>query len=277
MITGHVEISNLKNLRDPSEAEKAMLKQKNNIWSLELDWSSSQTKEELVSDAEQDQGVLGALEPPSQIKNMRICGYRGLCLPHWMMQNDSCCADKLIKQTSICQLLSLTDMTLEGFPNLKYIRGLLVFGSLKSLNLLRMANLEELWTTTNGSKIHGCCFPVLSELCITGCPKLNVKPYFPPSLITLAFEDSNEQLLSPSSFSHRLPLSADEPSSSCNVHSDSAALRLKKLRLPGSSSSWGYLRHCAELEILHIECCNDMAELLEILQNLTSHPCSSCL
>ncbi|CAD6254342.1 unnamed protein product [Miscanthus lutarioriparius] len=160
---GHVEISNLKDLKDPSEAEKAMLKQKN-IWSLELGWSSSQTEEELGSDVEQDQG-------------------------------------KMIKHTSLCQFLSLTNMTLEGFPNLKYIRGLLVFGSLKSLNLLRMANLEELRTTTSGFEIQEeefgaqCCFPVLSELCVTGCPKLNVKPYFPPSLGTLSFEDSKEQQL----------------------------------------------------------------------------------
>ena len=217
MIDGYVEISNLKNLKDPSEAEKAMLKRKN-IWSLELTWSSSQTEEEIVSDMEQDQGVLNALEPPSQINSLKICGYRGPCLPPWMMkQNDSsCCGGKMIKQTSLCQFLSLTNMTLEGFPNLKYIRGLLVFGSLKSLNLLRMAYLEELWTTTSGFEIQEeefgaqCCFPVLSELCIKGCPKLNVKPYFPPSLGTLSFEESNEQLLSSSSFSHRrLPPSAD--------------------------------------------------------------------
>jgi hypothetical protein len=253
-----------------------MLKRKN-IWSLELDWSSSQTEEELVSDVEQDQGVLNALEPPSQINSLKICGYRGPYLPPWMMkQNDSpCCGGKMIKQTSICQFLSLTNMTLEGFPNLKYIRGLLVFDSLQSLNLLGMANLEELWTTTSGFEIQAeelgaqCCFPVLSELCVKGCPKLNVKPYFPPSLGTLSFEDSNEHLLSSSSFCHRrLPPSDDESSSSGNVHS--AALRLKKLRLTGSSSSWEHLQHCSELEILQIEYCNDMTELPEILRNLTS-------
>ena len=57
MISGRMEITNLKYLKDPSEAEKAMLKRKN-IWSLELTWSSSQTEEEIVSDVEQDQGVL---------------------------------------------------------------------------------------------------------------------------------------------------------------------------------------------------------------------------
>ena len=83
MVSGRMEITNLKHLKDPSEAEKAMLKRKN-IWSLELDWSSSQTEEELVSDVEQDQGVLNALEPPSQINSLKICGYRGSKLPCWM-------------------------------------------------------------------------------------------------------------------------------------------------------------------------------------------------
>jgi len=83
LVSGRMEITNLKYLKDPSEAEKAMLKRKN-IWSLELTWSSSQTEEEIVSDVEQDQAVLNALEPPSQIKNLKICGYRGSKLPCWM-------------------------------------------------------------------------------------------------------------------------------------------------------------------------------------------------
>ena len=103
MISGHMEITNLKYLKDPSEAEKAMLKRKN-IWSLDLSWSSSQTKEELVSDVEQDQCVLNALEPPSKIMFLKICGYRGPILPSWMVkQNDSsCCAGILFKQASLC-------------------------------------------------------------------------------------------------------------------------------------------------------------------------------
>ena len=120
----------------------------------------------------QDQAVLNALEPPSQIKNLKICGYRGSMLPSWMMKlNDSSfCARIVFKQASLCQFLSLTRMTLEEFPNLKYIRGLQEFPSLKSLSLVKMANLEELWTTTSSFEIQGeeseaqYCFPVLSEV-----------------------------------------------------------------------------------------------------------------
>ena len=278
MISGHMKITNLKYLKDPSEAEKAMLKRKN-IWSLELSWSSSQTKEELVSDVEQDQCVLNALEPPSTIMSLKICGYRSPILPSWMAkQNDSsCCAGTVFKQASLCPFLSLTKMTLEEFHNLKYICGLLVFASLKSLNLLRMANLEELWTTTSGFEIQGeeseaqQCFPVLSEVCITCCPKLNVKPYFPPSLLSLSFEESNEQLLSPCSFSRLLPRPANESSSSCNVQSAAPCIRELQLRnMMGSSSSWELLQNHTELEVLHIQCCNDLKQLPDSIRNLTS-------
>ena len=86
------------------------------------------------------------------------------------LNDSSFCARIVFKR--LCQFLSLTRMTLEEFPNLKYIRGLQEFRSLKSLSLVKMANLEELWTTTSSSRIQGeeseaqYCFPVLSEFSI---------------------------------------------------------------------------------------------------------------
>jgi hypothetical protein len=60
------------------------------IQSMVLDWSLSETEEELLCDMEQVQGTLSALEPPSQIKDMKINGYQGSCVPRWMMaQNNS--------------------------------------------------------------------------------------------------------------------------------------------------------------------------------------------
>ena len=41
-----------------------------------LDWSLSETEEELLCDMEQVQGILNTLEPPSQIKDMQIIGYQ---------------------------------------------------------------------------------------------------------------------------------------------------------------------------------------------------------
>ncbi|CAN6362570.1 unnamed protein product [Urochloa humidicola] len=274
---GHMTITNLKYLKDPSDAKKAMLKKKN-LWSLELDWSLSQTEDELLSDMEQDQGVLNALEPPLEIKYLAVRGYRGSYLPHWMeKQNDFFSTGVLLKKTSPCQFLSLTKMTLEGFPNMKYVRGPLEFASLKSLYLLKMANLEEMWTTTNDFGTPGGelgaqhCFPVLSELCITCCPKLNVKPYLPPSLVTLSFQESNEQLLSPGSFSHlHLPL-VEESSSSCSIPSAVSHLRdLRLTEMTGSPSSWEMLQYHTALVTLNIDSCSDLTALPESIRSLTS-------
>nr|ACE86396.1 rp3-like disease resistance protein [Sorghum bicolor] len=270
MIGGHLEITNLKYLKDPSEAEKACLKRKSHMQRLELNWSLSDAEEELVSDMEHDWGVLNALEPPSQIERLDIYGYRGPCLPGWMMkQNDSsyCEGGIMLKQTIASHFLCLTLLTLVRFPNLRHMRGFVELPSLKTLELLEMPNLEELWTTSSGFETgekelaaqH--LFPVLSSLHIYGCPKLNVSPYFPPSLERMTLGRTNGQLLSTGRFSHQLP----------SMHA--LVPRLKSLWLSevtGSSSGWELLQHLTELKELYIDTCNDLTQLPESMRNLTS-------
>lgn len=71
-----------------SDAEKACLKRKKNIQSLNLSWSISLKKEKLVSNL----GVPEALEPPSEIVGLAIYGYPGSDLPCWMSKHcDSSC------------------------------------------------------------------------------------------------------------------------------------------------------------------------------------------
>jgi Leucine-rich repeat (LRR) protein len=100
-LSGDLEITNLKCLKDLGDTGKSYLKHMSNIQSLLLDWSLSETEEELLCDMEKEQGILRALEPPPQIKDMEINGYQGSCLPWWMMaQNDSCfCEAIMLEQT----------------------------------------------------------------------------------------------------------------------------------------------------------------------------------
>jgi Leucine-rich repeat (LRR) protein len=270
MIGGRFEITNLKYLKNPSDAEKACLKRKSHIQDLELNWSLSDTEEELVSDMELDWGVLSALEPPSQIESLNIYDYRGPCLPGWMMkQNDSsyCEGGIMLKQTIASCFLCLTWLSLERFPNLRRMRGFVELPSLKTLVLEEMPNLEELWTTSSGFETGKkelaaqYPFPVLSRLYICGCPKLNVSPYFPPSLEHMSLDRSNVQLLSTGRFSHQLP----------SMHA--LVPRLKSLVLievTGSSSGWELLQHLTELKELSIYRCNDLTQLPESMRNLTS-------
>jgi len=279
-LSGELEIRNLKYLKDPCDAKKACLKQKNGIKTLVLHWSLDKKEKELASDVEQEQGVLSALEPPSQIESLKIKGYQGPCLPRWLMeQNDSSyCEGTTLKQTGPCQYLSLTNLTLSHFPNLKHMRGLVKFPSLKDLDLLEMASLEELWTTTRGFEIQEeelsaqYCFPAVSNLSIRDCPKLStMKPYFPPSLENLCLLGTNLQLLSPGNFSHLLPPPANESSSSSTLHS--AAPLFKHLQMHGmmgSSPGWELLQHHTYLETLGIWFCNDMTQVPESIRSLTS-------
>jgi len=246
-----------------------------------LDWSLNEGEEELASDMEQEQGVLSALEPPSHIESLKIKGYQGLCLPRWLMEQNgsSYCEGTTLKQTGPCQYLSLTNLTLSHFPNLKHMRGLVKFPSLKDLKLLEMASLEELWTTTRGFEIQEeelsaqYCFPAVSNLSIRDCPKLRtIKPYFPPSLESLCLHETNNlQLLSPGNFSHLLPPPANESSSSSTLHS--AAPLFKQLQIhgmKGSSPGWELLQHHTYLETLWIYDCADLTQLPEGIRSLAS-------
>ncbi|XP_066362476.1 putative disease resistance protein RGA3 [Miscanthus floridulus] len=263
MIGGRLEITNLKYLKNPSDAEKACLKRKSNIRHLVLNWSLSDTEEELVSDMEHDWGVLNALEPPSQIECLDIYGYRGPCLPGWMMkQNDSSYSEGGImqKQTIASHFLCLTWLRLEGLPNLRHMRGFVELPSLTILELEEMPNLEELWTTSSGFETGEKAqylFPVLSRLEIRGCPTLNVSPYFPPSLEYVSLERSNGRLLSTGRFSHQLP----------SMH---RLQRLVLMEVTGSSSGWELLQHLTKLKELSIYGCNDLTQLPESMRNLTS-------
>ncbi|GJN02723.1 hypothetical protein PR202_ga20101 [Eleusine coracana subsp. coracana] len=257
MISGNMVITNLQYVKDTTDAEKACLKRKSNIHSLELNWSTSEI-EELVSNLEHDLTVLNALEPPAKVKTLSIGGYRGLCLPYWMGgESDTSCLEGIIiaklEASTTCGLTSLITLQLDGMPK-----------------------LEELWTITIeieeeelGAKF---CFPSLSSLKIRKCPKLNVKPYFPPSLEFLRLEQSNEMVLSPSTFSLLLPPSVNGASSSSNnVHS--TVPRLKELelnRMSGSASDWEFLQHLTGLESLKIWNCNDLTKLPECIRSLTS-------
>ena len=178
------------------------------------------------------------------------------------------------------QFVSLTRLNLSYLPNLKHVRGLSEFPSLKFLTLWSMPNLEELWTTTGGLETGEdtlkaqCCFPALCALYILGCPKLlSVKPYFPPSLeqLTLSGYDSL-QLLAPGNVFHPHPLrSTDVSSSSCGMRS--AVKHLRELNLTGmraAASGWEFLQHHTELETLMIQHSDGLTQLPESIRSLTS-------
>lgn len=279
MLTGDMEVTNLKDLKDLDDAKKACLKQKKNIQNLTLSWSSRLTEEELVLDIEHDQGVIDALEPPSEIKTLCISGYGGQHLPFWMRkQSNSYCLETL-NQTNYPQFYYLTELKLEGLPNLKHMQGLLLFPSLKSIYLYKLPNLEELWMTATGLDIGEeevgmrYCFPVLSHLFIKDCSRLIVKPYFTPSLEWLKLEKCDDRLLSFSGSSFQCPVPPHVSKALFSCSTRVAVSHLKELqldRLMGSSPDWEFLPLFTALESMEFDNCIELRQLPESMRRLTS-------
>ncbi|KAL6847279.1 hypothetical protein ACP4OV_023132 [Aristida adscensionis] len=303
-LKGKLQIKNISHVKDSEDAKKACLKKKSGLRKLSLDWFSRRrywkeglwrvsfdekewptvgirTEGELCLNMEKDLDLLNSLEPPSEIEKLRISSYRGMHLPCWMTkQIDSCVlSDKhMLKQSRPPQFSHLTNLVLENLPNLEHLQGLLDLPVLNILKLKQIPNLAELLSTriglANGEEAVEVqfCFPHLSTVVISDCPKLIVKPYFPPSLIELTVEGSNEQLLSSGSFFHPRHAHVDESlSSSCIV--DVKALHLKQLklgRMTGSSSGWEVLQHLTGLHELEIFECKDLRQLPESMRSLTS-------
>ncbi|TVU26303.1 hypothetical protein EJB05_28842, partial [Eragrostis curvula] len=272
IISGCMQIKKLENLMDSNDAEKACLKQKENIRDLRMTWSESLMEKELVSDLR----VLDALEPPSEIEKLRIDGYRGSHLPCWMSkQSDSSYLEgPLLKQSGQPRFHCLIHLGLSEMPNLKRVQGILVLPSLKSIMLFRMPILDELWTITSGLGIgkevsEQYCFPILSDVQICCCPKLVVKPYFPPSVKSLALGYDEHQVSSGGSFFRSSPPCGDEPSSSNGVLAMTHLKNLKLYCMDVSASDWGSLQHLARLESLDISLCR-LTELPVSMLGLTS-------
>jgi hypothetical protein len=188
-------------------------------------------------------------------------------------------------QTSPPKFIWLTELPLELLLNLKSLQGLVELPSLKNLLLIGMPNWEELWITNGleiGEEQGGVqyCFPVLTNLHIERCPKLYVKPWLPPCLEKLTFEESNEQLLSPGSLFSYLP--TPPVSSSCSVLVTVTTLKELRLhRVTGTAPVWQVLQHFTSLQLLHIVRCSTLCMLpegigqLSALQSLHISECSA--
>ncbi|TVU49376.1 hypothetical protein EJB05_00684, partial [Eragrostis curvula] len=292
-LNGEFHITNINNVKDPCDAEKVCLKKKIGIRDLSLDWYTKvpswvrdtleesvevRTEKDLFLDMEKDLYLLNNLEPPSEVEKLRISGYHGSQLPCWMIKkNHSCDLDNMHipKQSNPLQFSHLTELVLENLSNLEHMRGL-VLPRIKILELRKMPKLLELLTTT-ASLAHEeeveaqYCFPHLSDLLISDCPKLIVKPCFPLSLKRLTLEASNEQLLSSGSFVNPRHADDDESTSSfCIVDVKPPHLTELNLGRPiGSSCSWKVLQHLTGLQVLEIYECKDLRQLPESMQRLT--------
>ncbi|TYH64872.1 hypothetical protein ES332_D06G016200v1 [Gossypium tomentosum] len=177
-------IKGLHNVKCSMEAKNENLIKKHNLRSLSLSWPSSRHQN--------DEEILSALQPHSNLKKLCIFDYQGLMFPYWMM-------DLLLP--------NLVEISLENCERCHQLPPLGKLRFLKVLNICRISALKyiddtfygdmessfpSLETTANGRE-H---FPLLSSLTIESCPKLVKLPMI-QSLKQLYIRGTNVTLLTP--------------------------------------------------------------------------------
>ncbi|CAI0441484.1 unnamed protein product [Linum tenue] len=172
-LSGKLKIINLELVKDEAEVKAASLFRKQHLHALTLKWSLPRRVF-----AGRDVGVLKALEPHNNLKELKLNGYGGHSLPSWFSTT----------------LQNLVDLTLFNLVRLKYIEDDAgqFLPRLKSLRIGNCPRLVSWWSTR---EIEMPQFPCLSYLYIAKCPKLVRLPHISADIETVDLEYVNRKLL----------------------------------------------------------------------------------
>ncbi|XP_057781732.1 putative disease resistance protein RGA3 [Salvia miltiorrhiza] len=192
-LKGGLRIRNLERVHDKEEARKANLFQKSKILKLRLEWGNEREGER------NDENVLEGLQPHSDLKKLKISGYKGSRFPLWTqkMAVGDVVLNKLMSVSlynckeceeipMLGHLPNLKSLVLGRLDNVKCINSSfygmvnkdtrIVFPALEQLKLLLMQNLTE-WAkleVSGGSEVK--LFPRLQHLEISRCEQLMSVP-----------------------------------------------------------------------------------------------------
>ncbi|RHN66290.1 putative P-loop containing nucleoside triphosphate hydrolase, leucine-rich repeat domain, L [Medicago truncatula] len=189
---GKLTIKNLDNVVDAREAHDANLKSKEQIEELELIWGKHS------EDSQEVKVVLDMLQPPINLKVLKIDLYGGTSFPSWLGSSSfynmvslsiSNC-ENCVTLPSLGQLPSLKDIEIRGMEMLETIglefyyaqieegsnSSFQPFPSLERIKFDNMLNWNE-WIPFEGIKF---AFPQLKAIELRDCPKL--RGYLPTNL-----------------------------------------------------------------------------------------------
>ncbi|KAH9681532.1 putative disease resistance protein [Citrus sinensis] len=194
-LRGRLCISGLENVIDSQEANEAMLRVKEGLTDLKLDWRPRRDGDSV--DEAREKNILDMLKPHSNIKRLEIHSYGGTRFPSWVGDPSFSNVAVLILKNcrrstslpSLGQLCSLKDLTIVGMSELKSI-GSEIYGEgcskpFQSLQTLYFEDLQEWehWEPNRDNDEHVQAFPRLRKLSIKKCPKLSGRlPNHLPSL-----------------------------------------------------------------------------------------------
>ncbi|XP_058758778.1 putative disease resistance RPP13-like protein 1 [Vicia villosa] len=188
---GKLSISQLQNVNDPFEVDRANIKMKEQIDELSLEWDLGST----FLDSQIQSVVLEKLRSSTNLKSLTIKGYGGISFPNWL--GDSLFSNMVHLRISNCndclwlpplgQLGNLKELIIEGMQSVETI-GIEFYGSggssfqpFPSLQILHFENMEEWkeWDLIGGTTTT---LPNLKTLSLRKCPKLiaeNITEKFP--------------------------------------------------------------------------------------------------
>ncbi|XP_057421905.1 putative disease resistance protein RGA3 [Lotus japonicus] len=198
-LRGNLRIEGLENVGSLSEAQDANLMGKKDVHKLELICDKLFHTKPYATNPEL---VLNALQPHSNLKNLRIEYYAGLQLPTWMEMLTNLVSLKLygcemcVRLPSLGKLPYLRRIEISEMKDVQYMDDdesydgveVKAFPSLEELSLWRCLKLERLLKVERGEN-----FPCLSCLEIQKCPKLELPCI--PSLKMLELSNYTNELL----------------------------------------------------------------------------------
>ncbi|XP_031269038.1 disease resistance protein RGA2-like [Pistacia vera] len=186
-LRGSLSLKRLGNVKNVNEAKKAELKTKRNLLSLHLDFETEE--KEKVNQEEEE--ILVALQPPSDIEGLEIRGYRGrdisldwiLPLEKLSMLNLHDCM-KFENLPALGRLPSLESLSIWNMQSVKRVgneflgiksgnASAIVFPKLASLKFVDMEKWDRMLIDVPEESI---IMPCLRSLSFVHCPKLSKIP-----------------------------------------------------------------------------------------------------
>ncbi|KAJ6424728.1 hypothetical protein OIU84_025486 [Salix udensis] len=184
-LQGRLSIMALHNVIDARRAGHANLRGKHNLEELELKWSESDLKGEVIK---HHIPVLNSLQPHANLKELKISFFGGTEFPSWVghpsfseiVHLELSCCRKCTELPTLGRLPSLRDLFIHGLDAVKTVgpgfygvgSSVKPFQSLKTLKFEDMREWESWWSSAGVDEEE---FPSLSELTLWNCPMLQGK------------------------------------------------------------------------------------------------------
>lgn len=167
-------VKGVENIENHEEAINAKLNEKQHLHSLSLEWSPHTGEHDTV-----DELVLQHLEPHTNIRNLRICGYEGCIVPFW------------IENLSVRNLVSAKLQSCINWEQLPSLGELALLKYLSLINLPKLQKIGQHSHMSSSSSMELLLPPSLHTLEIERCPKLQELPLLPPSLLSFQIKKVN--------------------------------------------------------------------------------------